>query len=156
MSETSATLFEHCLRAIDAGITSGAHGLPLFGASDWNDGMNRVGRAGRGESTWLGFFLHGVLTDFARLCEQRGDQARAGRYVAEAARLASQLELTWDGEWYRRGYYDDGTPLGSAQNDECKIDSIAQSWAVQSGAACDERGAHGVHRPLREPVRHRA
>nr|AAP58539.1 putative cyclic beta 1'-2' glucan synthetase [uncultured Acidobacteriota bacterium] len=134
VSDTSATLFEHCLRAIDTGITSGAHGLPLFGASDWNDGMNRVGRAGRGESTWLGFFLHGVLTEFAALCERRGDEARAGRYVAEAARLASQLELTWDGEWYRRGYYDDGSPLGSAQNDECKIDSIAQSWAVLSGA----------------------
>ncbi len=106
------TLFEHCLRAIDRGITAGAHGLPLFGAGDWNDGMNRVGAAGRGESTWLGFFLHGVLTDFAALCDARDDQARADRYRDEARRLAAQLELTWDGEWYRRGYYDDGTPLG--------------------------------------------
>ena len=96
--------------------------------------MNRVGHDGRGESTWLGFFLHGVLIDFAALCDARDEAARAARYRDEARRLAAQLELTWDGEWYRRGYYDDGTPLGSAQNDECRIDSIAQSWAVLSGA----------------------
>jgi len=134
VSPEEGTLFEHCVRAIERGLTAGTHGLPLFGGGDWNDGMNRVGLAGRGESTWLGFFLHGVLSDFAPLCEARKDRARATRYRAEARRLASKLELTWDGEWYRRGYYDDGTPLGSAQNDECKIDSIAQSWAVLSGA----------------------
>jgi cyclic beta-1,2-glucan synthetase len=133
-STEDGSLFEHCVRAIERGMTAGAHGLPLFGTGDWNDGMNRVGRAGRGESTWLGFFLHGVLTDFAGLCQERQDGARATRYRDEAHRLASQLELTWDGEWYRRGYYDDGTALGSAQNDECRIDSIAQSWAVLSGA----------------------
>ena len=129
-----ASLFEHCLRAIDKGLTAGAHGLPLMGSGDWNDGMNRVGRGGRGESTWLGFFLHAVLCEFAPLCEARGDSARAERYRSDASRLGSMLEQTWDGEWYRRGYYDDGTPLGSAQNDECRIDSIAQSWAVLSGA----------------------
>ncbi len=134
VSAEDGTLFEHCLRAIDRGCTAGAHGLPLFGTGDWNDGMNRVGQAMRGESTWLGFFLHGVLTDFSGLCHARKDRARAARYRAEARRLAAQLQLTWDGEWYRRGYYDDGTPLGSAQNDECRIDSIAQSWAVLSGA----------------------
>jgi cyclic beta-1,2-glucan glucanotransferase len=134
VSTEDGTLFEHCLRAIDRGTTAGAHGLPLFGAGDWNDGMNLVGHAGRGESTWLGFFLHGVLTDFARLCEARDEGARAARLRNDARRLASRLELTWDGEWYRRGYYDDGTALGSAQNDECRIDSIAQSWAVLSGA----------------------
>ena len=128
------TLFEHCTRAIDRGTTAGAHGLPLFGVGDWNDGMNRVGHEGRGESTWLGFFLHTVLTDFARLAESRGDRDRGSRYRATARRLSSQLESAWDGEWFRRGYYDDGTPLGSAQNDECRIDSIAQSWAVLSGA----------------------
>ncbi len=127
-------LFEHCLRAVERGLTSGAHGLPLFGTGDWNDGMNRVGEGGRGESTWLGFFLHVVLTEVAALCDTRGDRARAARYRGEAHRLGEQLQLTWDGEWYRRGYYDDGSPLGSAQNDECKIDSIAQSWAVLSGA----------------------
>jgi cyclic beta-1,2-glucan synthetase len=134
-SSEDGTLFEHCVRAIDKSMTSGAHGLPLFGAGDWNDGMNRVGCAGRGESTWLGFFLHGVLIEFAGLCHARQDGPRAARYREHAVRLASQLELTWDGEWYRRGYYDDGTALGSAQNDECRIDSIAQSWAVLSGVA---------------------
>jgi cyclic beta-1,2-glucan synthetase len=134
VSAEAGRIFEHCLRAIDRGLTAGAHGLPLMGGGDWNDGMNRVGREGRGESTWLGFFLHTVLLEFAPLCEARGDPARAERYRNEASRLASMLEQSWDGEWYRRGYYDDGTPLGSAQNDECKIDSIAQSWAVLSGA----------------------
>jgi cyclic beta-1,2-glucan synthetase len=128
------SLYEHCLRAIDRGLTAGAHGLPLMGGGDWNDGMNHVGRQGRGESTWVGFFLHGVLVDFAAVCESRGDLTRADRYRGEASRLASMLERAWDGEWYRRGYYDDGTPLGSAQNDECRIDSVAQSWAVLSGA----------------------
>jgi cyclic beta-1,2-glucan synthetase len=135
VSTEEGSLFEHCVRALDRGLTSGAHGLPLMGSGDWNDGMNRVGREGRGESVWLGFFLHAVLSDFAPLCATRGEAVRAGRYRAEAARLASALERTWDGEWYRRGYYDDGTPLGSAQSDECAIDSIAQSWAVLSGAA---------------------
>jgi cyclic beta-1,2-glucan synthetase len=130
VSAQTGSLFEHCLRAIDKGTTSGAHGLPLFGSGDWNDGMNRVGREGRGESTWLGFFLHTVLMDFSVLC----DGSRAERYRAEASRLGSRLEQTWDGEWYRRGYYDDGTPLGSAQNAECRIDSLPQSWAVLSGA----------------------
>ena len=135
VSTEEGSLFEHCLRALDRGLTSGAHGLPLMGSGDWNDGMNRVGREGRGESAWLGFFLHAVLSDFGPLCAARGDAVRAARYRAEAARLVSALERTWDGEWYRRGYYDDGTPLGSAQGDECTIDSIAQSWAVLSGAA---------------------
>jgi len=134
LSAEQGSLFEHCVRAIHKGLTVGANGLPLIGSGDWNDGMNRVGREGRGESTWLGFFLHGVLSKFALLCEARGDQARAERYRSEKSRLASMLEQTWDGEWYRRGYYDDGTPLGSAQNDECRIDAIAQSWAVLSDA----------------------
>ena len=134
VSTEDGTLFEHCVRAIERGTTAGTHGLPLFGTGDWNDGMNRVGRSGRGESTWLGFFLHVVLTDFAVLCDARHDGARARRYRAIAKRLASSLEAAWDGEWYRRGYYDAGTTLGSAENDECRIDSIAQSWAVLSGA----------------------
>jgi cyclic beta-1,2-glucan synthetase len=135
VSTEVGSLFEHGLRALERGLTSGAHGLPLMGSGDWNDGMNRVGREGRGESTWLGFFLHAVLFDFAPICAARGDAARAARYRAEAVRLAAALGQSWDGEWYRRGTYDDGTPLGSAQNDECVIDSIAQSWAVLSGVA---------------------
>jgi cyclic beta-1,2-glucan glucanotransferase len=134
VSSESGTLFEHCVRAIDKGVTTGGHGLPLIGTGDWNDGMNRVGPEGRGESTWLGFFLHHVLNDFVPLCRARNDGVRADRYTSEARRLAERLEQSWDGEWYRRGYYDDGTPLGSAQNDECSIDSISQSWAVLSGA----------------------
>jgi cyclic beta-1,2-glucan synthetase len=129
-----ASLYEHCVRAIDRSSTVGAHGLPLMGSGDWNDGMNRVGREGRGESVWLGFFLHGILNDFATLCDARSDRARAERYRSHAGRLASALELAWDGEWYRRAYYDDGTPLGSAHDDECKIDSLPQSWAVLSKA----------------------
>ncbi|HNW92371.1 MAG TPA: glucoamylase family protein [bacterium] len=134
LAEESGTLWEHCLRAIDKGLTVGVHGLPLMGSCDWNDGMNRVGRAGRGESVWLGFFLHAVLTAIVPLCENRNDGDRAVRYRAEADRLGGILEQAWDGEWYRRGYYDDGTPLGSAQNDECRIDAIAQAWAALSGA----------------------
>jgi cyclic beta-1,2-glucan synthetase len=151
VASADGTLFDHCVRAIDRGLTSGAHGLPLFGTGDWNDGMNRVGLAGRGESTWLGFFLHGVLNDFAHLSVARSDDARGARYRAAAVRLAAQLELTWDGEWYRRGYYDDGTALGSAQNDECRIDSIAQSWAALSGAVpvrFAERAMDGVRTSL--------
>jgi cyclic beta-1,2-glucan synthetase len=134
VSHDDGTLFEHCVRAIEKGTTAGAHGLPLFGTGDWNDGMNRVGPAGHGESTWLGFFLYSVLTGFASVCDARGDRATAARYRETARGLGSKLELAWDGEWYRRGYYDDGTTLGSSQNDECKIDSIAQSWAVLSDA----------------------
>jgi cyclic beta-1,2-glucan synthetase len=106
--------------------------------------MNRVGHQGRGESVWLGWFLYTVLTSFAPLCEARGDGARAERYRAEAGRLAETLELAWDGDWYRRAYYDDGTPLGSAQNQECRIDSIAQSWAVLSGAARPRRAERAL------------
>jgi cyclic beta-1,2-glucan synthetase len=135
LSAEHGSLFEHCVRALERGMTTGAHGLPLMGSGDWNDGMNLVGREGRGESAWLGFLLHAVLKGFGPLCLARGEAARAERYRAEAGRLAVMLERAWDGEWYRRGYYDDGAALGSAQSDECQIDSIAQSWAVLSGAA---------------------
>jgi cyclic beta-1,2-glucan synthetase len=105
-----------------------------MGSGDWNDGLNRVGRGGRGESTWLGFFLHSVLAAFAPICDMRGDRGRAERYRHEASRLRTMLEQSWDGEWYRRGYYDDGTALGSMHSAEGKIDSIPQSWAVLSEA----------------------
>jgi cyclic beta-1,2-glucan synthetase len=157
ISAESGSLFEHCVRAIDRGITIGAHGLPLIGSGDWNDGMNRVGAAGRGESVWVGWFLHTVLEGFARVCDRRGERGRAVKYRNEAGRLAGMLELAWDGDWYRRAYFDDGTALGSAQNDECKIDSIAQSWAVLSRAASVQRAnramdavrSHLVQRGLR-------
>jgi cyclic beta-1,2-glucan synthetase len=132
------------VRAIDHGVTAGPHGLPLIGSGDWNDGMNRVGRDGRGESVWLGFFLHDVLSRFAPLCEARGDPSRAERYRSEAARLSGALELAWDGEWYRRAYFDDGTPVGSAQSEACRIDSISQSWAVLSGVAAPARAERAM------------
>src|SRR4029078_6582177 len=125
---------QHCVRATDKGLTVGAHGLPLIGVGDWNDGMNRVGPEGRGESTWLGFFLYSILNEVAPICDARADHARASRYRDTARQIGGRLEQAWDGEWYRRGYYDDGRPLGSAQNDECAIDSISQSWAMLSGA----------------------
>jgi cyclic beta-1,2-glucan synthetase len=115
--------------------TAGPHGLPLIGGGDWNDGMNRVGIEGRGESVWLGWFLIATLRGFAAQCERRADDATAAELRARADRYNGAVEAHgWDGEWYRRAYYDDGTPLGSASSDECRIDSIAQSWSVFSGA----------------------
>ncbi|MEP7356144.1 MAG: glucoamylase family protein, partial [Anaerolineales bacterium] len=130
------SLYEHCTRALDHGLRFGAHGLPLMGIGDWNDGMNRVGEKGQGESVWLGWFLLANLQSLAALARQRGDTAAAERYELAHPPLALALEEHgWDGQWYRRAYFDDGTPLGSAQNEECQIDSIAQSWAVISGGA---------------------
>ncbi len=134
-SSESDTLFGHAARAMDAALTAGAQGLPLIGTGDWNDAMNEVGSQGRGESVWLGFFQFSILVPFAALCEARGDSARAARYRSEAERLRHALDLAWDGEWYRRGTFDDGAPLGSRRNVDGQIDSIAQSWAVLSGAA---------------------
>jgi cyclic beta-1,2-glucan synthetase len=135
-SVAPAALFEHCVRALDSSLSIGAHGLPLFGAGDWNDGMNRVGILGRGESVWLGWFLHAALTRFAPIAEARGAADRAASWRKHAFALQQAIEReAWDGDWYRRGYYDDGTVLGSVTSDECRIDSVAQSWAVISGAA---------------------
>ena len=123
------------VRAIAHAMKYGAHGLPLMGSGDWNDGMNRVGHAGRGESVWLGWFLVTVLNEFAPICERRGRSDLAQAYRDEARWLTGMLELAWDGDWYRRAYFDDGTPLGSVQNEECKLDSLTQSWAVLRGGA---------------------
>jgi cyclic beta-1,2-glucan synthetase len=144
VSIETASLFEHAVRAIDRSTKYGSHGLPLIGAGDWNDGMNRVGHAGRGESVWLGWFLIVVLNEFAALCERRGVHDRARRYREEARRLTGMVEGAWDGNWYRRAYFDDGTPLGSAQNDECRIDSLTQSWAVLSRVALPERASRAM------------
>ncbi|HEX2210515.1 MAG TPA: hypothetical protein VHG93_22740 [Longimicrobium sp.] len=140
-----ATVYEHCCRAIDRSLTRGAHGLPLMGTGDWNDGMNRVGREGRGESVWLGFFLHSILDDFIPIVEAREDAGRAETYRTCRASLAQALnDGGWDGGWYRRAYYDNGAPLGSAANDECRIDAIAQAWAVLSGVAPPERAEQAL------------
>ncbi len=144
VSAETGTLFEHGVRAIERALTAGPHGLPLIGSCDWNDGYDRVGPEGRGESVFVGWFLHAVLGAFAPLSEERGDPARAARFRAERERLGAMLEQAWDGEWYRRAYFDDGTPLGSSQNEEGRIDSVAQSWAVLSGAAPRKRAERAM------------
>jgi cyclic beta-1,2-glucan synthetase len=143
-SGQSETLYGHCVRAIERGLTIGSHGLPLIGTGDWNDGLNRVGHRGHGESVWLGWFLSKILKDFGQVAEAQGDTERAVRWRAERERMGAMLEQAWDGEWYRRAYFDDGTPLGSAQGQECRIDAISQSWAVLSGAAPPQRAERAM------------
>ena len=144
-SDEQATLFEHCARALDRSLAVGRHGLPLIGSGDWNDGLNQVGAGGQGESIWLGWFLHATVSNFAAFAEQRGQNDRAAAWRQHAASVREALERDgWDGDWYRRGYFDDGTPLGSASNVECRIDSIAQSWGVISGAGDAARAARAM------------
>jgi len=150
VSSERATLFDHCRRAIEKGTTSGPHGLPLIGTGDWNDGMNSVGDEGKGESVWLAWFLVDVWKRFAVLCDQRGEAALADRYREQARRLSARVEQTgWDGEWYRRAYFDDGSALGSRENTEARIDSLPQSWAVISGGGNTDRAAQAM-RSVRE------
>jgi cyclic beta-1,2-glucan synthetase len=144
-SQESATVFEHCARAIDSSLAVGVHGLPLMGTGDWNDGMNRVGEQGKGESVWLAWFLHTVLARFARIASDRGEHERAQKWRLHISALQAALEReAWDGEWYLRAYYDDGSPLGSTRNLDCRIDSIAQSWAVISRAAEPRRARQAM------------
>ena len=153
-SEDRATLYEHCARALDRSLDVGSHGLPLIGAGDWNDGMNRVGHEGRGESVWLGWFLLANLREFARIAEFRGEGERAAGWRSTAASLQASLDAeAWDGDWYKRAFFDDGTPLGSARNDECQIDSIAQSWAVLSGAGDKGRARQAMESVEKRLVR---
>ncbi len=153
-SGEAASLYEHCVRAISHGLRFGAHGLPLIGSGDWNDGMNLVGIRGRGESVWLGFFLYQVLSSFARVARLHDDAAFAERCGAEAERLRANIaQHGWDGAWYRRGYFDDGLPLGSSTNPECQIDSIAQSWSVLSGGGGIERSRMAMDSMDRRLVR---
>ena len=158
LSAETASLYEHCVRAVRNGLVFGARGLPLMAGGDWNDGMNLVGAGGKGESVWMAFFLTTVLKRFAPLARSRGDTEFADRCDREASRLRGCIEASaWDGAWYRRAWFDDGTVLGSATNAECQIDSIAQSWSVLSGAAPDKRAQcamasldeHLVHRDTR-------
>jgi cyclic beta-1,2-glucan synthetase len=135
-----ASVYEHCCRALDRGLTVGPHGLPLIGCGDWNDGMNRVGIHGRGESVWLGFFIEHTLQKILPICIARGDTGRVAKFSAYRERLQEALNTAgWDGAWYRRAYYDDGQVIGSASSDECQIDALAQAWAVISGVAPPER-----------------
>lgn len=144
-SDETASLFEHCARGLDRSLAVGRHGLPLIGGGDWNDGLNQVGAAGQGESIWLGWFLYATIENFVVFAEQRGQHDRAATWRSHAISLRAALEKDgWDGEWYRRGYFDDGTPFGSASNIECRIDSIAQSWGVISGAAGPARAKRAM------------
>ncbi|RFP18339.1 MULTISPECIES: GH36-type glycosyl hydrolase domain-containing protein [unclassified Duganella] len=140
LSGSSGDVYEHCCRALDRSLTQGAHGLPLMGTGDWNDGMNRVGREGRGESVWMGFFLSRIIKDFLPICEKRGDSARVMIYSAYHDHLDHALNADgWDGEWYRRAFYDNGAVIGSKDSDECQIDALAQAWAVISEVAPPQR-----------------
>ena len=145
VSDVTGTVYEHCVRALEHGLKLGPHGLPLMGTGDWNDGMNKVGADGQGESVFNGWFMLATLREFAHLAGERGDRARAAWCLERAEALRTALEeQAWDGGWYRRAYFDDGTPLGSAQNDECRIDSIAQTWAVISGGGDADRARRAM------------
>jgi cellobiose phosphorylase len=145
VSEQTETVYEHCVRALEHGYQLGSHGLPLMGTGDWDDGMNMVGVGGKGESVWNGWFFLTVLKSFAELAERRGDAPRTNWCRKRAEDLRAALEAhAWDGGWYRRAYFDDGTPLGALQNDECQITAIPQAWAVISGAADSARSTHAM------------
>jgi cyclic beta-1,2-glucan synthetase len=140
VSQESATVYEHCVLAIDRSLRFGRNGLPLIGTGDWNDGFSAIGREGQGESVWLGWFIITILKRFLPICRQRGDQERVAKYEQVLAELTENIERNaWDGAWYRRAYFDDGSPVGSISSPECQIDSIAQSWAVLSGSARESR-----------------
>ncbi|MFZ5911460.1 MAG: GH36-type glycosyl hydrolase domain-containing protein [Chloroflexota bacterium] len=153
-SEQRATLYEHCIQAILKGATRGEHGLPLIGAHDWNDGMNRVGLEGKGESIWLGWFLYTVLESFAKICDRMDEEEQAADFRSRLEPLREALdEHGWDGSWYLRAYDDEGNPLGSHQNLECQIDSLAQSWSVISGASDPDRAAKAMQSVYERLVR---
>jgi len=156
-SEETASLYNHCVRSIMNGLKFGEHGLPLIGSGDWNDGMNLVGEHGKGESVWLGFFLYDVLMRFIEVARKYGDETFAGRCLSEAEKLQRNIETHgWDGKWYRRAYFDDGSPLGSAANSECQIDSIAQSWSVLSGAGDHKRSGTAMKELNKRLVRRKS
>jgi len=154
-SDEKSTLYEHCKRSILHGLRFGEHGLPLIGTCDWNDGMNQVGNQGKGESVWLGFFLFDVLTQFVKVAQAKNDLKFADRCIKEAEMIRQNIEQNaWDGDWYRRAYFDNGVPLGSKTNEECQIDSISQSWSVLSGAGRADRSRTAMESVDKRLVRH--
>ena len=153
VSDQFASFYEHCALALDHSLALGAHGLPLMGSGDWNDGMNRVGENGQGESVWLAWLHCAALTGFSALAEGRGEAARAQKWRDHVDALKAAAEnQAWDGDWYKRAFYDDGTPLGSVADDECRIDAIAQSWAVISGAGDAARSRQAMASVARELI----
>jgi len=153
-SDETGTLYEHCVKAIQHGFSFGEHGLPLMGSGDWNDGMDKVGEHGKGESVWLAFFLYGILTRFIDIADSRNDAAFANECKLQADNLKKNIQLhAWDGKWFKRAFFDDGTPLGSHVNDECKIDSIAQSWSVLSAGGSEQYAASAMESAYTHLVR---
>ena len=139
-SNSEGTIYQHCIKAIDRALKFGENNLPLMGSGDWNDGMNTVGNGGKGESVWLAYFLYKILDDFILLCEYVKDYKKSIEYGKYKEFIQENIEKNaWDGGWYKRAFFDDGTALGSRENDECKIDSLPQSWSVISGAAKKSR-----------------
>lgn len=144
-SNKDGTIYEHCLKAIDKALKFGNHNIPLMGSGDWNDGMSTVGNEGKGESVWLGWFLYKILNKFTEICESQNDISKKEEYLKFQEFIKENQEKNaWDGQWYKRAYFDNGTPLGSKENDECKIDSLAQSWAIISGAGDNERAIEAM------------
>jgi len=155
-SEEKESLYEHCVRALKKGFTSGPHGLPLMGTGDWNDGMNRVGAGGKGESVWLAFFVHYVISEFTLLASERGDEEFIKQCSGVKERLSGNIEKhCWDGKWYLRAFFDNGEPLGSASSEECNIDSLPQSWAVFSSAGENKRARLAMDQVYTRLVRQR-
>lgn len=145
VSNKEGTIYEHCIKAIDRSLKFGEHNIPLMGSGDWNDGMSTVGNKGKGESVWLGWFLYKILDNFDDICAHMGDEERRKIFKDKKEFIKKNIEKeAWDGGWYRRAYFDDGTPLGSRENEECQIDSLAQSWAVISGASIGERSKEAM------------
>ena len=156
-SDESATLYEHCVRSIKYGLKFGEHGLPLMGSGDWNDGMNLVGIGGKGESVWLAFFLYDVLKKFANIATLYKDETFSEYCIEQAGQLRQNIrQNAWDGEWYRRAYFDNGEPLGSKLNEECTIDALPQSWSVISGAGDEERSTSGMENGDKYPLNRKA
>jgi cellobiose phosphorylase len=154
-SDEKGTLYEHCKRSILYGLRFGNHGLPLIGTCDWNDGMNMVGNQGKGESVWLGFFLFDVLNQFMKIAQAGNDYEFVEICRNAAKKIQQHIEINaWDGKWYRRAYFDNGLPLGSASNDECQIDSISQSWSVLSGAGDPDRSRLAMESVNKKLVRY--
>ncbi|ADK16855.1 N,N'-diacetylchitobiose phosphorylase [Clostridium ljungdahlii DSM 13528] len=154
VSEKSGTIYEHCIKAIEKSLKFGSHNIPLIGSGDWNDGMSTVGNKGQGESVWLGWFLYNILDKFIPICTFEGDVKSSNKYSELKEFIRENIEENaWDGGWYRRAYFDDGTPLGSAMNEECQIDSISQSWAVISGAAKESRAKEAMEALERNLIR---
>ncbi len=154
VSERSGTIYEHCVRTIEKSLKFGSHNIPLIGSGDWNDGMSTVGNEGRGESVWLGWFLYNILDKFIPICTFEGDVKNSNKYSELKEFIRENIEENaWDGGWYRRAYFDDGTPLGSSMNEECQIDSISQSWAVISGAAKESRAEEAMEALERNLIR---